>query len=175
VRPMQAFSSRGEAALSSSAALSLSGTFRMSDTGEDRERTADPHEGQPLGQARSTITREIVRLQAEYYGQGPTRAKTYITEDLVVVVLEETFTPAERTLVEHGDKGPIEEIRRRFQSRMAQQFRSVVEQATGREVKTFLSESNVDDDVAIEVFLLGGPRTDMAEFEDPKRDPPAPG
>jgi len=42
------------------------------------------------------------------------------------------FTPAERTLVEHGDKAPVEEIRRRFQARMAEQFRSVVEQATGR-------------------------------------------
>jgi len=30
----------------------------------------------------------------------------------VVVVLEETFTRPERTLVEHGDKAPIEEIRR---------------------------------------------------------------
>jgi hypothetical protein len=27
------------------------------------------------------------------------------------VLLEETFTPAERTLVEHGDKEPIEQIR----------------------------------------------------------------
>jgi uncharacterized protein YbcI len=85
---------------------------------------------------------------------------------LVVVVLEETFTRAERTLVEHGDKAPIEEIRRRFQARMAQQFRSVVEQATGRKVKTFLSESNVDDDVAVEIFLLGDPRTDMTGFEE---------
>jgi uncharacterized protein YbcI len=143
-----------------------SGELEMSDTEHDRGREASPSGGHTLGQARSAITREIVRLHAEYYGQGPTRAKTYITDDLVVVVLEETFTRAERTLVEHGDKAPIEEIRRRFQARMAQQFRSVVEQATGRKVKTFLSESNVDDDVAVEIFLLGDPRTDMTGFEE---------
>jgi hypothetical protein len=45
---------------------------------------------------------------------------------------------------------------------MAQQFTSVVEQATGRKVRTFLSESNVDNDIAVEVFLLGDARTDMA-------------
>lgn len=41
----------------------------------------------------------------------------------------------------------------------------VVEQATGRRVKTFLSESTVDDDVAVEIFLLGEARTDMSGFE----------
>ena len=138
----------------------------MSDTEPGSGREADRSKGQILGHMRSAITREVVRLHAEYYGQGPTRAKTYITEDLVVVVLEETFTRAERTLVEHGDKAPIEEIRRRFQARMTQQFRSVVEQATGRKVRTFLSESNVDDDVAVEIFLLGESRTDMTGFED---------
>ncbi len=118
-----------------------------------------------LGEMRATITREIVRLQSEYYGQGPTRAKTYIDEDLVVVVLEETLTRAEKTLVQHGDNEPIAEIRRRFQQRMADSFTSVVEQATGRKVRTFLSESNVEDDVSVEIFLLAGPRTDMGGFE----------
>ena len=49
-----------------------------------------------LGVMRAAISNEIVRLQAEYYGKGPTRAKTYISEDLVVVVLEESFTRAKR-------------------------------------------------------------------------------
>jgi hypothetical protein len=93
-------------------------------------RGSDPRRG-----ASGDRPRDRPPLHAEYYGQGPTRAKTYITEDLVVVLLEETFTPAERTLVEHGDKEPIEQIRRRFQVRMGQQFTSVVEQATGRKVK----------------------------------------
>jgi len=58
-----------------------------------------------LGELRATISKEIVRLQAGYYGKGPTRAKTYIVEDLVVVVLEESFTRAEKTLAERGEKG----------------------------------------------------------------------
>ena len=128
---------------------------------EDRQRGASS-----LGEIRATITREIVRLQSEYYGRGPTRARTYINDDLVVVVLEESLTRAEKTLVEHGDEEPIRQIRRSFQQRMAESFTSVVEQATGRRVRTFLSESNVDDDVSVEVFLLAGPRTDMAGFEE---------
>jgi uncharacterized protein YbcI len=119
-----------------------------------------------LGEVRATISKEIVRLQAEYYGKGPTRAKTYIVEDLVVVVLEESFTRAEKTLAERGEKGAIEHIRRRFQQQMAEDFTSVVEQATGRKVRVFLSETNVDQDVSVETFLLADERTDMTDFED---------
>jgi uncharacterized protein YbcI len=119
-----------------------------------------------LGEARATISKEIVRLQAEYYGKGPTRAKTYIVEDLVVVVLEESFTRAEKTLAERGEKDAIEHIRRRFQQQMADDFTSVVEQATGRKVRVFLSETNVDQDVSVETFLLADERTDMTDFED---------
>jgi uncharacterized protein YbcI len=118
-----------------------------------------------LGEMRATISQEIVRLQAEYYGKGPTRAKTYIVEDLVVVVLQESFTRAEKTLVERGERDAIEHIRRRFQQQMADDFTSVVEQATGRKVRVFLSETNVDLDVSVETFLLADERTDMADFE----------
>ena len=122
-------------------------------------------EQKALGEIRATISREIVRLQAEYYGKGPTRAKTYVFDDLVVVVLEETFTRAEKTLVQRGEADAIQHIRRRFQQQMAEEFTSVVEQATGRSVRAFLSETNIEQDVSVETFLLSDERTDMTDFE----------
>ena len=119
-----------------------------------------------LGEMRAMISKEIVRLQAEYYGKGPTKAKTYIVEDIVVVVLEESFTRAEKTLAERGERDAIQNIRRRFQQHMADSFTSVVEQATGRKVRAFLSETDIDKDVSVEMFLLAEPRTDMTRFED---------
>jgi uncharacterized protein YbcI len=88
--------------------------------------------GRSLGEVRAQISSEIIKLQAEYYGRGPTRARTYIVEDVVVVVLEI----------------------------------SVVEQATGRKVRTFLSDTDVDEDISVETFLLADGRTDMAGFEE---------
>ena len=119
----------------------------------------------PLGDIRATISREIVRLQAEYYGKGPTRAKTYIVDDLVGVVLEESFTRAEKTLAARGERDAIQHIRRRFQQQMADSFTSVVEQATGRKVRSFLSDTDIDEDVSVETFLLADDRTDMGRFE----------
>ena len=49
---------------------------------------------------------------------------------------------------------------------MADSFTSLVEQATGRRVRTFLSETNIEDDVSVETFLLADDRTDMSGFED---------
>ena len=119
------------------------------------------------GQTRSQIASGFVRLHSRYYGRGPTRCKVYAEADLVVVVLEETFTPAERTLIGHGQSEGIQEIRRNFQSIMADQFKSLIEQATGRKVRSFTSETDLENDIAVEVFLLAGDRTDMASFEEP--------
>jgi uncharacterized protein YbcI len=122
-------------------------------------------EQKALGEVRATISREIVRLQAEYYGKGPTRARAYISDDLVVVVLEETFTRAEKTLAQRGEGDAIQHIRRRFQQQMADDFISVVEQATGRRVRAFLSDTHIEHDVSVETFLLADERTDMTGFE----------
>jgi uncharacterized protein YbcI len=125
------------------------------------------------GAVRARISNEMVRLHTEYYGRGPTRAKVYVDGDLVAVVLEDTFTPAEKTLIARGESEGIQDIRRRFQRAMADQFRSIVEQATGREVRSFLSETDLDNDISVELFLLGASRTDMTGFEKAGQEPEA--
>lgn len=47
----------------------------------------------------------------------------------------------------------------------------MVEQATGREVRSFLSETDLHNDVAVEIFLLGERRTDMTGFEEAAHKP----
>jgi uncharacterized protein YbcI len=125
----------------------------------------DHHDDRTVGDARAEIATGIVRLHSEYYGKGPTKAKAYFSEDIVAVVLEETFTKAERTLVARGETEAIGQIRRRFQQAMADEFKGIVEQATGRVVRAFLSETNLEADVSVEFFLLGDRRTDMRGFE----------
>jgi uncharacterized protein YbcI len=104
-------------------------------------------------------------LQSEYYGKGPTKSRVRVDQDVVVVVLEETFTPAERTLIDRGEADGIQDIRRRFQRAMAEQFISIVEQATGRRVRSFFSDTDLKNDISVEVFVLADSRTDMSGFE----------
>jgi len=119
----------------------------------------------PEANARVEISNAFSRLQSEYYGRGPLKARTYMTDDLVAVVLEETFTQAEKTLIGRGEAAPVQEIRRTFQQAMREQFTSIVEQATGRKVRAFVSETDIEADIAVEVFLLADDRTDMSDYE----------
>lgn len=117
------------------------------------------------GPLRVEIANAFGRLQSEYYGRGPSRARIVASDDVVVVILEETFTPAEKTLIARGEGEPVQNIRRRFQQAMREQFTSIIEQATGRRVRAFMSDTDLDADVAVEVFLLAEDRTDMSAYE----------
>jgi uncharacterized protein YbcI len=129
------------------------------------ERPPEPSE------LETRIADEISLLQADYYGIAPKHARAYVIPgQLVVVVLRETFTPAEKVLIGHGDAEAIQHSRRRFQQLSGDQFVSVVEQATGEQVETFLSETNLETEVAVETFLLAGKdRTHMEAFEQSQR------
>ena len=47
--------------------------------------------------ALANISRRIVQLHKEFYGKGPTKAKTYYSDDLVVVLMRGGYTKVEDT------------------------------------------------------------------------------
>jgi uncharacterized protein YbcI len=106
------------------------------------------------GALRSAISQAIVRLHAEHYGKGATQAKTYVWDNLVVTVLRDVLTTAERTLVAVGRADTVREVRTTFQSTMERTFRSAVERLTGRRVQSFLSQVDPASGLGIEVFVL---------------------
>jgi uncharacterized protein YbcI len=105
----------------------------------------------------STISREIVRLHAELYGRGPTKAKTYLDDDYAMCVLEEVFTPAEHTLIRAGSRAEVSATRAAFQDAVEPDFVAIVTEATGRTVRGFVSAIHIGTDTAIELFLLEPP------------------
>jgi uncharacterized protein YbcI len=106
------------------------------------------------GALRSAISQAIVRIHAEHYGKGATQAKTYVWDNLVVTVLRDVLTTAERTLVDVGRTDTVREVRTTFQSTMEQTFRSAIERLTGRRVQSFLSQVDPANGLGVEVFVL---------------------
>jgi uncharacterized protein YbcI len=53
------------------------------------------------GAVSGKISGGAVRILHVYTGRGPTKAKTVINHDAVVIVLGDTLTRGERALVEH--------------------------------------------------------------------------
>jgi uncharacterized protein YbcI len=86
------------------------------------------------GDVRSAISDGLVALLKEYYGRGPDKAKTYVTDDLVVCLLRGGFTRVEQTLLDGGHGGDVIRQRMAFQDVMRKRFEKVVEEATGRRV-----------------------------------------
>ena len=106
------------------------------------------------GQLCAAISNKIVQILSEYTGRGPTRARTFINDGLVVCLLQETLTKGERTLAERDQSDAVLEMRRTFQHTMRGEASAAIEELTGRRVTAFMSDNHIEPDVAVEVFLL---------------------
>jgi uncharacterized protein YbcI len=120
------------------------------------------------GDVLTAISDGLVALLKEFYGQGPTRAKSYYEDDLVVCVLRGGFSRVEQTLLDGGRGDAVIEQRMEFQEVMRDRFAEVIEHATGRIVIGFMSGNQQHPDLMCEVFILG-PSDLVAEHELPER------
>lgn len=111
-------------------------------------------ESEHNGETSRAISHAIVAIYKEYLGRGPTEAKTVISDDLVVCVLADSLTKAERTMVEAGEGTMVRDVRRKFQDTMEADAIAAVEQHTGRTARAMLSDHRTDPDMAVEVFPL---------------------
>jgi len=102
----------------------------------------------------AAISSAVVQLMREYTGRGPTKARTHIDEDLITVVLQDTLTMGERSLVRDGETDLVLTSRKAFQRTMSTQLIAAIERLSGRSVYAFLSDNHIDPDIAVETFVL---------------------
>ena len=103
----------------------------------------------------SAISNEMVRIYKDQFGRGPTKTRTqWAGPDILVVTLEQTFTPAERKLRELREHERLRELRMLFQYSSVSVFCDPVEHLTGRKVRAFVSGIDTELDLASEMFVL---------------------
>ena len=118
------------------------------------------YEPEPAVDLRTSIladlSREMVRLYKEQFGRGPTKARTdWAGPDVLITVLEDTLTPAERNLVRLGEDQKVRDMRTFFQYATVKEFCEPVERLTGRQVRSFLSAIDTRvNGLAMETFVL---------------------
>jgi uncharacterized protein YbcI len=117
-----------------------------------------PEPSEPGGDGNSTVRQEIsnavVGLYKDHYGKGPTRCRTYLQPELVVVVLGGGYTASEQTLFEAGRWYEVREARQHWQDTMQSQFVETIEGLTRQKVQAFMSANHQDPDLAVELFVL---------------------
>ena len=106
------------------------------------------------GDVLTAISDGMVALLKEFYGHGPSRAKSYYHDDLVVCLLRGGFSQVEQTLLEGGRGSAVIQQRMEFQDLMRDRFEAVIEAATGRDVIGFMSGNQQGPDIMCEVFIL---------------------
>ncbi len=106
------------------------------------------------GRLAAAISTAVVHAFAEHTGRGPTRARTTIDGDLVVVILQDGQTKAERGLVSAGEGDLVLGLRRAFQGTMRDDLVAAVENLTQCTVEAFMSANHNEPDTAAEIFIL---------------------
>jgi uncharacterized protein YbcI len=101
------------------------------------------------------VSNLVVGIYANHVGRGPTKARSYVSGDIVVCLMEDTMTRAERTLVESGRGEAVAEVRAALRETMRKEMMEGVERLMGRRVVALNSGGNLEPDVMSELFLLG--------------------
>ena len=102
----------------------------------------------------ASISRAVVRIVHEYTGRGPTKARTSIRDDTIVVLMTDTLTKAEHSLVADGKADEVLSTRHSLQGTMRNDMVTAVERLTGRTVMAFMSTNHIEPDLACEILIL---------------------
>jgi uncharacterized protein YbcI len=108
------------------------------------------------------ISNAMVGIYKEIFGRGPGLARTFWAgPDTLTVLLEQTLTPAERSLVAMGEHQALRDTRLLFQYGSMDAFCGAIERITGRKVRAFISgiDTHVEG-LSIETFVLHPPGYD---------------
>jgi len=116
------------------------------------KKPASPSTGELL----EAVSNMVVRVYADHVGRGPTKARAYADRDIVVCVMEDTMTKAERTLVESGRSAAVKQVRDALQETMREDLAIGIEALTGRRVLAHTGSATLEPDVTSDLFILDG-------------------
>jgi uncharacterized protein YbcI len=101
------------------------------------------------------LSNEMVRLYKHLFGRGPTKTRCdYAGRDAILCTLEDSLTPAERSLAALGEHQRLRDTRMFFQYASREEFVSATERITGRRVRAFVSGIDTEQDVSTELFYF---------------------
>jgi uncharacterized protein YbcI len=115
------------------------------------------------GQLNAAVARAIVQAHREYVGRGPTKARAFFRDEVVIVLMERAMTTAERSLAGDGRADAVLRVRRELQAAMRPSLVTAIERVTRRRVSAVLSDHSIEPDLVVDVFVLDQPVVTAAE------------
>jgi uncharacterized protein YbcI len=109
------------------------------------------------GELNAAVTSALVGIHTQYLGRGPKTASTFHYGNVLVTLMHDVLTHAEKSLTRNHQTEAVTTIRHLFQETMESDFCAAVECLTGRRVRAFISGNHIDPDIAAEMFILDHP------------------
>lgn len=109
------------------------------------------------GSVQAALSNAMVGLKKQYFGKGPSRARAYLMDEYVLVVMEGGLTRSEETLLAAGQADLVRNYRLAFQETVTQTTTQAVEELTGRKVLSYHSQIVFHPTRAFEIFVLDAP------------------
>ena len=102
----------------------------------------------------SRVSNEVVRTIKDSFGKGPLKAKSYLLDDFLLVVMRGGLTVAEQTMLDRGHGDAVRRFRQIYQNEMGPELTTKIETLTGRKVATYQSQVLFDPHVVLEIFFF---------------------
>ncbi|MDX6474854.1 MAG: hypothetical protein QOH95_365 [Gaiellaceae bacterium] len=93
-------------------------------------------------------------MQKAAFGKGPVSTKSYMFDDMLLIVMREGLTQAELTMLEFGRHDLVREFRQQFENEMTRRIINMIEELTERKVLTYQSQVMFDPHVVVEMFVF---------------------
>ena len=113
----------------------------------------------PRGPTRSeqaeSISQEIASIHWDSYEYALPSVQTIVEDGYVAAVLRFVLLPAELLVIAAGDGGSVLRLHHESELELETALRAAVERTTGRMVHAFETQTNVEQGLALELFVLG--------------------
>jgi len=111
--------------------------------------------GQTKGQVEDILTKKAIIFYKALTGVGPTSAKTYIIEDMIMVRLQGPLLPIEKKLLS-GKKGVefVKNIRRNLHHLTVDEISKIIKEVTNQNVISSHSDISTKTGEIVEIFVL---------------------
>lgn len=103
------------------------------------------------------IANGIAQVYKDLYGRGPQKIVATVLPDIVFVCLEEVNTPGQNKLADLDEIRLLDTVHSRLQRSIQGDLIAVVEEVTGRAVRSYIPGYNGRDNTATDAFLLQPP------------------
>jgi len=108
----------------------------------------------PAQSLSSRLSTEVVRTLKDSFGKGPLRARSYLLDDLLLVVMRGGVTVAEQTMLDRGHADLVREFRQTYQNEMGDELVAKIEALTGRKVVNYQSQILFEPHIVVEMFFF---------------------